>query len=158
MPSDAELLKAYLADRDVPCPGCGYSLKGCVAEACPECGHAVTLAIGDTFWTRPRLRLLRYSLLILGVTSAITVVEGLYGLITWGPTAWPGTATVVWWGVFFVSHITALVAYCGALWRTRYPTKVGARPRMNSALTTALAVPMSLGCIYVVQTILNEIF
>jgi hypothetical protein len=49
MPSDAELLKAYLADRDVPCPGCGYSLKGCASTQCPECGSGIEITLrGNT--------------------------------------------------------------------------------------------------------------
>ena len=36
--SDADQLKAYLADRDVPCPGCGYNLRGVAEPVCPECG------------------------------------------------------------------------------------------------------------------------
>ncbi len=36
---DAQQLKAYLADRDVPCPGCGYNLRDSTAADCPECGE-----------------------------------------------------------------------------------------------------------------------
>jgi hypothetical protein len=45
MPSESELLKAYLADRDVPCPGCGYSLKGCASDTCPECGNEIRITV-----------------------------------------------------------------------------------------------------------------
>jgi hypothetical protein len=31
-------LKGYLARRDVPCPSCGYNLRGLRTGACPECG------------------------------------------------------------------------------------------------------------------------
>lgn len=34
-------LRAYLADRDVPCPACGYNLRGITTAACPECGAAL---------------------------------------------------------------------------------------------------------------------
>ena len=32
-------LRAYLADRDVKCPGCGYNLRGLAATRCPECSR-----------------------------------------------------------------------------------------------------------------------
>ena len=37
-PNQAELLRAYLAGRDIPCPGCGYNLRGLTIQTCPECG------------------------------------------------------------------------------------------------------------------------
>jgi hypothetical protein len=44
---DAVELRAFLADRDVACPGCGYNLRGLTTGECPECG------------ARPRLDLLK---------------------------------------------------------------------------------------------------
>ena len=32
-------LAAYLAERDVACPGCGYNLRGVTGGVCPECGR-----------------------------------------------------------------------------------------------------------------------
>ncbi|MEO1535249.1 MAG: hypothetical protein AAFS11_06795 [Planctomycetota bacterium] len=42
--SDADQLRAYLADRDVPCPGCKYNLRDLVHVSCPECDAAIDLA------------------------------------------------------------------------------------------------------------------
>lgn len=39
------LLVAFLRDRDAPCPGCGYNLRGLGAARCPECGHRLRLAV-----------------------------------------------------------------------------------------------------------------
>jgi hypothetical protein len=38
-------LKAFLAERDVACPGCGYSLRGLSQSACPECNHELELGV-----------------------------------------------------------------------------------------------------------------
>lgn len=78
MPSDAELLKAYLADRDVACPGCGYSLKGCEAEACPECNRAIRLALHQPGWIE------RSRLLFIWASSACS----LYAIWTAGFGFW----------------------------------------------------------------------
>ena len=40
-----EHLRGFLRDANVPCPGCGYSLRGCAGERCPECGSAFTLGL-----------------------------------------------------------------------------------------------------------------
>lgn len=63
MPSDTELLAAYLTDRDVSCPTCGYSLRGLTHPRCPECGRGLSLrlqALGpgppDAAVERARLR------------------------------------------------------------------------------------------------------
>ena len=34
----ATAIEAFVKDRDVPCPGCGYNLRGIRGGACPECG------------------------------------------------------------------------------------------------------------------------
>jgi hypothetical protein len=40
-----EHLIGYLRESDVLCPSCGYSLRGCAGERCPECGVAFTLGL-----------------------------------------------------------------------------------------------------------------
>lgn len=40
----AERVRAYLHDRDVTCPKCGYNLRGVQGEKCPECGGSLDLA------------------------------------------------------------------------------------------------------------------
>jgi len=43
---DAQLLSAYLAERDVPCPRCGYNLRALTSGRCPECGDEFQLQVG----------------------------------------------------------------------------------------------------------------
>lgn len=38
-------IQMFLADRDAPCPGCGYNLRGIEQATCPECGRAIELAL-----------------------------------------------------------------------------------------------------------------
>ena len=42
-PDDAEFLRLYLAERDVPCPKCGYNLRACVSGTCSECGALIRI-------------------------------------------------------------------------------------------------------------------
>jgi hypothetical protein len=42
---EAHLL-AWVRDRDVPCPVCGYNLRDLTQPVCPECRHDVHLTVG----------------------------------------------------------------------------------------------------------------
>ena len=42
----AEGLRAFLAGRDVECPGCGYNLRDLGGSRCPECGDELVLRVG----------------------------------------------------------------------------------------------------------------
>lgn len=42
------LLEQFLADRDVPCPVCGYNLRGLNSTNCPECGASLNLGVSST--------------------------------------------------------------------------------------------------------------
>ena len=50
--SRLEFLRAFLAERDVPCPLCGYNLRALTTEKCPECGSEVEVTVG---LTEPRM-------------------------------------------------------------------------------------------------------
>ena len=44
--SEDQHLLAYVRDRDVSCPLCGYNLRGLTVPRCPECGNAFRLSVG----------------------------------------------------------------------------------------------------------------
>lgn len=44
--ADQHFLSGYLADRDEPCPLCGYNLRGLTGDHCPECGKKLALLVG----------------------------------------------------------------------------------------------------------------
>ena len=46
--SEAQLLKLLLADRDIPCPVCGYNLRAISSTNCPECGAKLDLRVSST--------------------------------------------------------------------------------------------------------------
>jgi hypothetical protein len=43
--NDEQLLINYLANRDTPCPLCGYNLRGLQRAACPECNQVLVLRV-----------------------------------------------------------------------------------------------------------------
>jgi hypothetical protein len=52
-------VRAFLAERDTPCPACGYNLRGLAGTKCPECGRMLLLKelmgptrgrLGRWFW------------------------------------------------------------------------------------------------------------
>jgi hypothetical protein len=43
--SELDLLKAYLAKRDVACPASAYNLRRLASEACPECRQPLRLEV-----------------------------------------------------------------------------------------------------------------
>lgn len=42
---DGNLLRAFLHDRDVACPQCGYNLRDQLSDRCPECGERIVLQL-----------------------------------------------------------------------------------------------------------------
>ncbi|MBY0307217.1 MAG: hypothetical protein K2Q09_00600 [Phycisphaerales bacterium] len=38
-------LRAFLADRDEPCPACTYNLRGLATDRCPECNRELVLQL-----------------------------------------------------------------------------------------------------------------
>src|ERR1041384_3207925 len=47
-------LTLFLAERDAPCPACGYNLRQLRYPLCPECGERLELRVG---MVEPRLGL-----------------------------------------------------------------------------------------------------
>ena len=43
--SETGMLRTFLAERDVSCPGCGYNLRGLAGGACPECNQELVLRV-----------------------------------------------------------------------------------------------------------------
>jgi hypothetical protein len=46
MTADAQQLIDFLADRDEPCPLCGYNLRNLTEQRCPECKQPLRLTVG----------------------------------------------------------------------------------------------------------------
>lgn len=49
----SDALRTFLAERDEPCPNCGYNLRGLGTSTCPECRHGLVLCLRSVHrgWT-----------------------------------------------------------------------------------------------------------
>ena len=75
-PTDEQTLRSYLADRDTPCPSCGYNLRNAVGNVCPECNadlHLIVAATRDGITHYPRSA---------GITDTFGQLGLALGLIT----------------------------------------------------------------------------
>ncbi len=69
--ADADLLRAYLSERDAACPTCGYNLRGLGQCTCPECGDGLSLTV-----TNYPSRMAGYTFGLVCLTSS--VILGLF--------------------------------------------------------------------------------
>jgi hypothetical protein len=72
-PQDTPPLQQFLAEHDVPCPRCGYNLRGATADTCPECGDRVELRVG---LVEPRMAA--------SITTLVAISVGLGGSALFG--------------------------------------------------------------------------
>jgi hypothetical protein len=79
---DAQNLLSFVAARDVPCPACGYSLRGLRGACCPECGERLELRVG---LSEPRMRLWIGGLVGLAAGAGFNGLLLIYaGIMMWG--------------------------------------------------------------------------
>lgn len=107
------IFRAYVADHDTPCPGCGYNLRGLSSPRCPECNEDLTL---DLKLAEPRL-----SSWLAAVAGAFAGVVGGGSLLiamlilSIGEGPPPLTGWAAW---LFVYLPTGAVVSCGLVgWR-----------------------------------------
>jgi hypothetical protein len=81
---DGVELTRFLAGRDVPCPLCGYNLRGLTTPRCPECGRELRLSIG---LTEPYLR----AWIVLAAAACASGGTGLFFVMMIARAGWPST-------------------------------------------------------------------
>ncbi len=78
--SDAELIRAYLAEHDAECPKCRYNLRGLGGGACPECAEQITLAIARAEPLRRWLTLVIVALVGIALNGVVSVIVSILGV------------------------------------------------------------------------------
>jgi hypothetical protein len=105
-------LALFLADRDAPCPGCGYNVRGLASGCCPECRQRLilTVALAEPYAVRFTLAAIALSAwgaafgLIALAVVVVSLIEGAFP---------PGLAGIVFfWGPLLCTALSAVL-----LWR-----------------------------------------
>lgn len=89
VPANSELVSAFLAASDTPCPGCGYNLRGIGEPTCPECGQAIELTLARPAQGRGYLWLVLLTLCWVAMASSMNGVR-------WWKTVRSQAATGPW--------------------------------------------------------------
>jgi hypothetical protein len=137
--SDSDLLRAYLADRDVPCPVCGYNLRGLNSTDCPECGatldwRALSSGLKRGTWVA--------ALIGVGVPLGLMLTVSVAGIMAnlsvppwgqaWGPVVIHGGGavlyalalfTIIWkrrrfWCIGRANQVRLAALICAFAWLT----------------------------------------
>jgi hypothetical protein len=131
--TDGDLLNTYLADRDLPCPRCGYNLRLLVGRRCPECGDELTLQVG---LVEPRMAAY---LTTLGAACAGVGGSGLFCLIglSAAPSNWWRTSGARMLLVLLVVSVAMLTA---TLLRRRRFRRAASRTQWRMAIGACLLI------------------
>ncbi len=147
---DAELLATLLPARDVPCPACGYNLRGVASPACPECGAQLDVRVGTADpKLGPWLVALLGVALPLGYVTLTVLFAGAW-LVQWGSRARPFNTSIqstVTYLLFLIGLplllamiygvvLTQLIRRCRRFW---------ARPRRDQERRAILCVLLGVG-------------
>jgi hypothetical protein len=110
-PAPEVVLIDFLRIRDVPCPLCGYNLRGLQQPRCPECGRELTLSVG---LTEPLLKAW------ITFAAALLLPAGIGVLFTWIliTEGFPRKPLMVFSILLFIASIPAAAA--GIYFRRRF--------------------------------------
>ncbi len=112
-PAPPELVQ-FLAERDTPCPGCGYNLRGLRSSRCPECEQPLVLSVQ---LAEPRLAAFLCGVIGLGAGLGFNGIIGawwIYAMVMQPPRM----SFSVPWSLLFSLLIFALLLW---LWVRRRP-------------------------------------
>ncbi len=151
--TEAELLQALLAARDIPCPVCAYNLRRITSANCPECGAQLDLRVASTdLKLGPWLVALFGLALPAGFVGAYAVMALVYLVVTFAMGGFGPS-----FGVMIIP-VAVTGAYAFLLWRLiRNRRKFWSKPRRaqrRSAWLYALLGPGALVISYVLVVLL----
>lgn len=89
--SELDVLRSFLAQRDVPCPVCRYNLRGAGSDRCPECGARLDLRVGSIdLKLGPWLLAVFAVALPMGFSAVVATIAAIGAKISvyWQPRDW----------------------------------------------------------------------
>jgi hypothetical protein len=132
--STAAEVRHFAAERDIPCPGCGYNLRGINSNRCPECNEplALRLTLAEPALGRYIAVMVVLSL-SLGAHTLLSLVATFSFLFRAGPNfRWPP----IWFYVLQYGTPMILAAAIAAL-----STKRGRSWFRNARTWISIAIP-----------------
>lgn len=108
------VLQQFLADRDVPCPHCGYNLRGLQASVCPECKHDLQLKLDGDFAAKRYLPMLYWLVGCMMLTASLTIIMTTWYWITYSTSA-SVSRLLIYYGLPIAVGIIELAA-CAFVW------------------------------------------
>lgn len=75
---NAEMLKTFLAERDLPCPSCTYNLRGLRNNVCPECHQSLEVTVA---LTEPKLALFLTAVVGLAMGVGFSALLFFYAIV-----------------------------------------------------------------------------
>lgn len=129
------MLRAYLADRDAPCPRCGYNLRAAAGDRCTECGLAIVLGI---YAREPLLAWWLATLVPTGLAAGVGLLFAILICFDSGP---PGR-----FGWVVVPSIAAIPAVGWLLgWRRSFIRLSTAAQRAAGVVAVLVAIAVFVG-------------
>jgi hypothetical protein len=144
-----EVIAAHCRERDVKCPACRYSLRGCQSDRCPECGCELALAVvprrplASAWWSAAVYGTVVSAIVSTFILAAmlpkvVDVLETPH-LFQWVRAGVESrTRLPNWFTLIAIVIINAMVGLCLA-WLLNSRTAFHRRPAMQRAL-------IALGC------------
>lgn len=142
--TDAGFLQSFLAERDTPCPNCGYNLRCLTSDRCPECAEGLRLQVG---LQEPRLAAYVGGLIGLASGAGFGGLLLAYALIRF--SARPTSSRffnefVAITGLGFLIHMLALMAWI----RMRRYLRACAPARRGLLVLLCWALPITLLAVF----------
>ena len=143
--TEAELLRALLAARDMPCPVCAYNLRRITSANCPECGAQLDLRVAST-----DLKLGPWLVALFGLAlpAGFVGAYAIMGLIMLAVATVMNGFNFNPYMAMMIVPMTITAAYAFLLWRLiRHRRKFWSKPRRaqrRSALLYAVLYPGGL--------------
>lgn len=133
----------------MPCPACGYNLRGATQESCPECGTTLAISVVRA-GTEPFIKALRLLFLSLIVWSGAGQLPGaIMEMFSAWQMAGTGRASATSWFVWYVISecVIALGVLVLAIFGLRATYKVS-QPQISRQYALMILILQCLATVY----------
>jgi len=140
-----DALRLYLSRRDVPCPACGYNLRGLASGRCAECGAPLELHVGSAkarlaWWAVPFAAVA--GVFTFALTMSVSGAAGALDSQFWAASDWNALLAFAAWTVVSGAWLAWVIAR-----RHAVATRPRAERWLRGLATTVFALIAQTGAI-----------